>query len=48
MGIHSPMPLGSSGVSAVPSSSDISEDFTDKLFTVHVMSMGLSFDITVC
>ena len=48
MGMHSPMPLVSSGVSYVSSSSYISEGWTDGICTVHVLSMGLYLDLTVC
>ena len=47
MGMHSPMPLGYSGVSAVSSSYDISGVWTDGLCTFHVMSMVLSLDLIV-
>ena len=41
MGIHSSMPLGSSGVSSMSLSSDISEVCIDGVFSVHVMPMCL-------
>ena len=47
MGMHNPMPLGSSGVIAVSSSSDISEGWADGVCPVHVISAGLSLALTV-
>ena len=47
MGMHSPMPLSSYGLSDVSSSSDISEGLTGEVCTVHILSMGLSLSLTV-
>ena len=47
MGINNPMPLISSGVLAVSSSYAISEGWTDGVYPVHVLSMGLSLALTV-
>ena len=47
MGMNSLMPLGSSGVSDKYSSYDVSEDWTNGVCNVHVLSMVLSLDLTV-
>ena len=47
MGMHNPMPLGSSGVLDVSSSSDISEGWNDGVCPVNVLSMGLSLYLIV-
>ena len=47
MRMHISMPLGSSGVSAVSLSSDISESWTDGVCPVHVLKMVFLLDLTV-
>ena len=47
MSMQSPMPLGSSGVLAVSSSSDISEVWNDGVYPVHVMSFVLNLALKV-
>ena len=47
MGMYIPMTLGSSGVSDVSSSSDISEGWTDRVCPVYVLSMSLPLALTV-
>ena len=47
MGMHNPMPLGSYGLPAVSSSSDILEGCTDGVCPVHVLPMGFSLALTV-